>query len=325
MPISIVMPTYNRMDFLKQAIDSVLSQSYSDWELLISDDGSKDGTRAYLSSLTDPRIKVHFQPANLGQFGNLNFLFSHATHAIAQILCDDDYFTDRDALQRLVDQWSQLPPEIAFLRSNHSADANSELARFESSALPQVVQPDKSDLFFGVFGCISGSLSNVSARTAAVNAAGGFRSDLPYGGDFEFWSRLGRVHPWFISKVRVTQIRTHAGQVAATLSAKGEVMRQLRVILDPVYRNLVSKGYSPALIRLMFTINYISLQRYLGVTEFLRGKGRQCLQCVYRELDLANFSLGSGLGWLVFFGSLGGRIFRVPVAKRLLRQNVYSA
>jgi glycosyltransferase involved in cell wall biosynthesis len=320
MPISIVMPTYNRLEFLKQAIDSVLSQTYSDWELVISDDGSKDGTREYLSSLTDPRIKVHFQPSNLGQFGNLNFLFSQVSHEIAQILCDDDYFFDRDSLQRLVTVWSELPPDVAFLRSNHTADANSALARFESSVLPQFVQSDKSDLFFGVFGCIPGNLSNVSVRSEAVKRAGGFRSDLFYAGDFEFWSRLGRMRPWYISSIRVTQIRRHDGQVAGTQNAKGEAVPQMRIILDAIYDNLVSKGYPPWLIRLMFTVNYISLQRDAGIKAFLRGRG-EYLNRVSRDLDGSTFSLGSGLGWLVFFGSLGGRIFRIQVAKRLLRQN----
>jgi len=325
MPISIVMPTYNRMEYLRQAIDSVLAQTYSGWELLISDDGSKDGSRDYLSSLTDPRIKVHFQPKNLGQFRNLNFLFAQASYDVAQILCDDDYFADSGALQRLVDQWNQLPAEVAFLRSNHTADANSSLARFEVSVLPALVEANQSDLFFGIFGCICGSISNVSVRPEAVRAAGGFRTDLPYAGDFEFWSRLGRLRPWAISRTIITHIRSHEASVSSTLNRRGEQTEQLPVILEPMFNNLVSKGYSPNLIRLMFTINYITLQRYYAVLNFVRGKGEQYLQGVARNLDTSSFSLGPGLGWLVFFASLGGRIFRIPVAKRLLRQNVSAA
>jgi glycosyltransferase involved in cell wall biosynthesis len=323
MPISILMPTRNRLGFLKEAIDSVLSQTYSDWELVISDDGSTDGTREYLSGLTDPRIKVFFQPVNLGQFGNLNFLFSKASYEIAQILCDDDYFVDQDSLQKLVTQWSELPPEVGFLRSNHEADANSALSRFEKSVLPQLVEPEKSDLFFGVFGCIAGSLSNVSARVKAVMAIGGFRADMPYAGDFDMWSRLGRIHPWVISKTRITDIRRHEGQVAATRNARGESIPQIRDILEAIYSNLVNKGYPPALVRLMFTVNYISLQRNAGLSALLQGR-REYLDRVSRDLDGSRFALGPVLGWLVFFGSLGGRMFRIPLAKRLLRQNVYS-
>jgi glycosyltransferase involved in cell wall biosynthesis len=319
MPISIVMPTYNRLEFLKEAIGSVLAQSYSDWELLISDDGSNDGTRDYLSSLTDPRIRVYFQAKNQGQFGNLNFLFAKATHNISQILCDDDYFCDRDALQRLVDEWSRLPEEIAFLRSNHAADINSTLTRLQCSVLPQIVRPNQSDLFFGIFGCIAGNLSNVSVRTATVRALGGFRPDLPYAGDFEFWARLGRQYPWFVSRIRVTDVRSHEGQVGSMRNNKGEAISQLRIILEPVYSNLVKQGYPPGLIRLMFTINYISQHRYRGLRTLVRGGGPDYLKEVVAEFDSSNFSFGAVPGWLIFFGSMGGKLFRIPIAKRLIR------
>src|SRR5450432_3348416 len=55
------MPTFNRLEFLPGAVESVLAQSFTDWELLISDDGSDDETRTYLQSLHDPRIKLLFQ------------------------------------------------------------------------------------------------------------------------------------------------------------------------------------------------------------------------------------------------------------------------
>src|ERR1700722_5103184 len=60
--VSIIMPTFNRMEFLPAAIQSVLAQSLADWELLIADDGSDEETRAYLKSLDDPRIKLLFRP-----------------------------------------------------------------------------------------------------------------------------------------------------------------------------------------------------------------------------------------------------------------------
>jgi glycosyltransferase involved in cell wall biosynthesis len=314
------MPTYNRVQFLREAVDSVLSQSYSDWELIISDDGSTDDTRAYLASLADPRIKVYLQPGNLGQFGNLNFAFSKASHEITQILCDDDYFNDDDALVRLTRQWEELPSEFAFLRANHSYDANSALSRFESSVLPQIVKPDKSDLFLGVFGSISGNLSNMSVRTQAARSAGDFRTDLFYAGDFEFWARLGRQRPWFISSIRVTVSRSHEGQVGATRNKNGEAILQLREILEPIYSNLIARGYSSTLLRLMFTINYTSQHRYRGLKTLATGGGPYYLRAVTSELDPSSFSFGSGAGWLIFFGSLGGKLFRIPLARRLMRE-----
>jgi len=56
--VSILMPTFNRLEFLPAAIESVFGQSFPDWELIIADDGSGSDTRAYLQSLADPRVRV---------------------------------------------------------------------------------------------------------------------------------------------------------------------------------------------------------------------------------------------------------------------------
>ncbi len=59
---SIVLPTYNRCHFLSRSIESVLGQTFSDWELIIVDDGSTDDTKTMVTSYTDKRIKYIWQP-----------------------------------------------------------------------------------------------------------------------------------------------------------------------------------------------------------------------------------------------------------------------
>ena len=54
--ISVCISTYNRVDLLKFAVKSVLEQTYPNWELIICDDGSTDGTSEYISHLQDNRI-----------------------------------------------------------------------------------------------------------------------------------------------------------------------------------------------------------------------------------------------------------------------------
>lgn len=319
------MPTYNGMKYLEQAIDSVLSQNHRDWELIISDDGSTDGSRDYLAGLKDPRIKVHFQSANLGIFGNLNFLFAQAGSSITQILCQDDYFLDPHSLNRLEDEWSRLSPQVAFLRCNHLLDATSRHALYEVRTLPPLVQPEQSDLFFYIFGCIPGNLTNVSVRTEAVARAGWFRTDLPYAGDFEFWSRVGRLHPWAISRAKVAYIRSHSEQASTTLNRRGELVGQLREVIDHLYGNLIGKGYPSTLLRLEATLVYTSQSRYNGIRRAISGHGTNYLRKVIEEFDSSRFSFGPSLGWLTFFVSLGGRLFTNSVARLLLNQHTRPA
>ena len=70
--VSVLMPCFNGAKYILKAIDSVLSQSFRDFELLIFDDQSTDGTFEIVSKLTDSRIKVFRNASNLGLVGNWN-------------------------------------------------------------------------------------------------------------------------------------------------------------------------------------------------------------------------------------------------------------
>lgn len=307
------------MKYLRQAVDSVLAQRHQDWELIIGDDGSNDGTRDFLSELRDPRITVYLQHENLGIFGNLNSLFSKANCELTQILCQDDYLLDEGSLRRLLDQWSDLSPEIAFLRCNQLLDCNSNHSQFAVSVLPPIVKPERSDLFFFIFGCIPGNLSNVSVRTEIVKKAGWFRTDLPYAGDFEFWSRVGRSYPWAISKTNVAYVRTHPEQASNFLNKHGELFPQMRQILEILYRKLIRMGYPSSLLRLEVAINYISQHRSSGVKAVIKGEGTSYLHEVSTQLDSSTVGLGTAMGWMIFFATLGGRVFLNVVSKALLK------
>lgn len=69
--ISVILPVYNGQDYLKAAIESVLSQSYRDFELIIIDDGSSDSSAAIIEKLSDPRVRS-FRQSNKGLPATLN-------------------------------------------------------------------------------------------------------------------------------------------------------------------------------------------------------------------------------------------------------------
>ena len=62
MQVSVILPTYNCCDLLREAIASILDQDFGDFELLVIDDGSTDATRQRVEAFADPRIRYHFQP-----------------------------------------------------------------------------------------------------------------------------------------------------------------------------------------------------------------------------------------------------------------------
>ncbi len=92
--VSILMPAYNAEKFIRQAIDSILNQSYTNFELLIADDASKDATKEIIESYTDKRIKTAHNSENLGYLKTCNALIALAL---------GNYITFQDA-----DDWSDL-------------------------------------------------------------------------------------------------------------------------------------------------------------------------------------------------------------------------
>ena len=64
--VSVVIPTYNREAYVRDAIDSILAQSFADFELLVIDDGSTDGSCRAVRSYDDPRIRLIRNDGNLG-------------------------------------------------------------------------------------------------------------------------------------------------------------------------------------------------------------------------------------------------------------------
>ena len=86
--VSVLMPCFNGAKYILKAIDSVLSQSFRDFELLIFDDQSTDGTFEIVSKLTDSRIKVFRNVSNLGGIMPLrNLLASIFISSFRMIFC----------------------------------------------------------------------------------------------------------------------------------------------------------------------------------------------------------------------------------------------
>jgi glycosyltransferase involved in cell wall biosynthesis len=92
MNISVLMTAYNRRAYIGQAIESVLAQEGADFELIIVDDGSKDGTVDIVRAFArrDPRIVLHLNSENVGRTASLNIALSRARHDLVAIMDDDD-------------------------------------------------------------------------------------------------------------------------------------------------------------------------------------------------------------------------------------------
>jgi len=88
--VSVLMPAFNSADLIGEAIESILEQTYSSFELLILNDGSTDHTAAILSTINDSRIRIFTHQHNEGYLKSCNFLFSKAVGELVTFQDSDD-------------------------------------------------------------------------------------------------------------------------------------------------------------------------------------------------------------------------------------------
>lgn len=90
--LSVVLPTHNRVELLCRAVDSVLRQTWKDFELLIVDDGSRDGTAERLEGFDDPRIRIFHRATPGGAAAARNHGIRQARGELISFLDDDDEY-----------------------------------------------------------------------------------------------------------------------------------------------------------------------------------------------------------------------------------------
>jgi len=120
--ISVIMSAYNRDDYLKEAVDSILDQTFSDFEFIIINDGSSDGTHDILKNYKDSRLRI-FEQQNMGLTKSLNkgITFSNGEY-IARQDADDVSLSERFEKQvRFLDERSDIALlGTAAIRINHN-------------------------------------------------------------------------------------------------------------------------------------------------------------------------------------------------------------
>jgi glycosyltransferase involved in cell wall biosynthesis len=214
-PISVILPVYNGLPFLQQSVQSVLDQSFGDFELLVLDDCSTDpACREYLSGLRDPRIRLSRNPANRGLFPNLNALILASDAPLIKLWTQDDIMHP-NCLEETMAFHSRYP-NIGFSYS----------AREIIDESGQIVHPPKVDItpelidgelhsrisFFT--GSIAGNIANVTLVRTALDKVGLFREDMRISGDFDMWVRLAQYYPVGFLQKPLIQLRDHAGQLS---------------------------------------------------------------------------------------------------------------
>lgn len=186
--VTVLIPVFNREQFVDAAIRSVLEQDFVDFELVVVDDGSTDGTVQVLEAWRqrDPRIVVVTAPKNLGIPGALNLGLANAHGEYIARLDSDDLMLPR----RLAAQVALLDthPGVSLVSCAYDIVdmAGTHLGTWKRNDPPEVTA------FLLNFFNIVGGGGQVMFRLADVREEGGYSVAFPSSEDFDLWCRLRR-------------------------------------------------------------------------------------------------------------------------------------
>lgn len=223
--VTVAMVTYNSERYVAEAIDSVLSQEYQDFELLICDDCSTDRTWQIINEFSDRRIRAIRNDSNIGEYPNRNQALHLARGGYIIFIDGDDYIYPHGLgfMVKMIEQF----PRAAFV----SAQASSEKFIYPVELTPREFC---SCLFFGPL-IVGSNFTQLLFRTESLRAARGF--DLRYRtGDTYIQFALGMRENCVLINGGVAWWRRHAGQASDVWLGKGrgvaEIARYGREVLE---------------------------------------------------------------------------------------------
>lgn len=189
--ISVCIPVYNGAKFVGEALESVLAQSYENFEIIINDDHSNDDSYAIILSYNDSRIRVERNEKNAGAEVNWNRVLSMAKGKYIKLFHQDDCL-DKDCLKEqmlvlendptlsftfcsrdIVNQKSRKIMLRRYKTYSHKCDSGDILRRSVVTASNLIGEP-----------------SSVLFRKEFSDMIGGFDGDIPYLIDMDYWVRL---------------------------------------------------------------------------------------------------------------------------------------
>lgn len=193
--VSVCIPLYNGAEYIRETIESVLAQTFSNWELVITDDGSTDGSDQVVSSFFDSRIRYLKNPQQLGVEGNWNRCVNEGRGIYRKLLCHDDLLHP-ECLARQVAVFEQPGNEsvslVAAARRIVTPEGRSLLTR-RWKGRSQVIKGSGAVRQIARSGTnLIGEPSSVLFRASDWKALNGFSARYPYVIDLEFWFRLLR-------------------------------------------------------------------------------------------------------------------------------------
>lgn len=218
--VSIIFTSYNHSEYLRQALDSLLSQTLKEFELIIVDDCSTDGSQEILKEYEekDSRIRLNLLKENTGSYvhsSNFGAGLAIAPYIIFE-QCDD--FAEPTQLEKLYDAMQQYPNIGVVYSSSRMVDAqgcdlgndyNYRSRRFKEKCITDV-HVDRKDMgHFLLEACVIPNLSAALIKRTLFNKLGGLSTDYLVLADWDFWFKMANECDFYYLREPLNNFRQH--------------------------------------------------------------------------------------------------------------------
>ena len=223
--VSIIIPTYNRAHYIGESVDSILAQTFKDYEIIVVDDGSTDNTREVLKKYGD-KVQYVYQN-NAGPPAAMNTGVRKARGEYYLILGDDDALMP-DMVERQVEVLDKNP-DVAFVCSGiHFVDADGEI--YKTSRDGRARERSFKSLLFDNFVWHLTAL----VRRSVSEEMGHFDETLLTTHDHDLWIRMAIKYRFEYTDLPLAKFRRHPGNYSKTLGL--HLKDHLTILNKPVVR-----------------------------------------------------------------------------------------
>lgn len=242
--ISVVIPTYNRAEQVVKAVNSVLSQSYENFEVLICDDGSTDDTKEAVESINDKRI-IYLKQENKGPGAARNLGLRSAKGELIAFLDSDDSWTS-EHLEVCV-EFFELYHEASMVYTQNEVVFSEDSRRkpdnytYKREDIPHVEKKEGFWLYDGLMFdkylncCISATPCTV-VKKSVFDDLGMFDEGLSSGQDYDMWLRVSNKYRIGIVKKPTVKVLAQGDSVSE--KTPGEKVRRNKL---NIYNNVKKK------------------------------------------------------------------------------------
>ena len=311
--VSFIVPCYNFAHFLPQCVNSILAQSYPDFEVVIMDNCSPDDTPDVARSFDDSRVRYIRNPENIGPQRNFNKGIGASRGKYTWVIAADDWLASADVLGRYV-ALMERDDDIAYVfcraREWH-ADHDAGIVAWADCG-------DSDRVWEGVdfrrrlidANCIV--MSSVMARKKCYDEVCLFPPELPYAADWHQWVFFSLSHRVGYFAEPMVYFRVHEGSLTSSFSSDYErnCLSDEIEVLQRIAREAVGRGDNSAIAMCRAAV----VQRYMasGDRLYWRGDRENAVKAYRRALRVkpAGIEVMSKL-MLTHLGAIGDSVRRM--------------